>query len=147
MPRRSANVRLSEWTGSSRPLVKTARLTHVTFKRVDLWAKVLTQGPRRLMPPKNVDFNPPLPSVVHTARNYPIRLTFCLEWRFPMSNDEIATVPPSSFRRCDDNRNTAHSSPRLRGSTQGRRATRPRPVRRASLGHTRHWTAHQASRC
>ena len=41
-----------------------------TFKRVDLWAKVLTQGPRRLMPPKNVDFNPPLPSgcCVLTAR-------------------------------------------------------------------------------
>jgi len=41
-----------------------------TFKRVDLCAKVLTQGPRRLMPPKSVDFDPPLPSgcYVHTAR-------------------------------------------------------------------------------
>jgi hypothetical protein len=28
-----------------------------------------------------------------------------------------------------------------------RLTTRPRPVRRASLSHARHWTAHQASRC
>ena len=35
----------------------------------------------------------------------------------------------------------------LSGSTQGRLTTRPRPVRRALLSHTRHWTAHQVSRC
>jgi hypothetical protein len=50
-----------------------------TFKRLDLCVKVLTQGPRRLMPPKSVDFDPPPTERVlcpYRAGNYPSRITF-----------------------------------------------------------------------